>query len=210
MEQARGAVRIALGHTHLGEETTMFKFKWFMVPVLVIPMAVLPVVTPATPARQAFADTTVQRATVTMKLHSGTKLTLALPAGATITKLGAGASMVPAGAQANGNGGGRVQPQARVINITTPGNNSYVAVNQYQTFTYQWSGGGCCDETFHSKFTNLTAGGTYEFDTYHCATFCDSGGHSFPKLFATKGNRWSYTVYDQNNNASNTIQFTTY
>ncbi len=204
-----------MGPNYSEERKMMHKHTIAVTSVLALALSGTTLAQAATPAHAATTKQVVahgaQRPEVALKLRSGARLTVSLPQGAVVTGLGVGASMVTAGSRAAGNGGGGVSPLARYINITAPGNNSNVAVNQYQTFTYQWSGGGCCDETFHSRFMNLTTNqGPYEFDTYHCTTFCDSGGHSFSKLFATKGIRWSYTVYDQNNNASTTIQFTTY
>jgi len=166
----------------------------------------------AVPARAATAQVTaheVQRPEMTLNLRSGARLTVSLPQGVVVTGLGASVSMVTAGLRASGNGNGGITPLARYINITNPGNNSYVPVNQYQYFSFHWSGGGCCNETFRSHFANLTGGGSYDFDVYNCGFGCDSGDHSFSKLFATPGVRWQYTVYDQNGNASPSIYFTT-
>jgi len=197
------------------ERQTMRKHTIVVTSVLALALSGATLVNAATPVHAATARPVVahgtQRAAVTVNLRSGARLTVALPVGAVVTGLGAGANLVATGAHAAATGGeGGVSPLARYINITNPGNNSRVAVNQYQNFSFHWSGGGCCNETFTSHFANLTAGGSYDFDKYNCGFGCTSADHSFSKLFATAGNRWQYTVYDQNGNASPSIYFTTY
>lgn len=187
--------------------------KWHLIPAIAALAVSLPGATLAHAAQPHVAAIhaahTTTRTIATVRLHSGLRLTLALPANVKVTGVGPGVTLGVAPAGSGPASGGGVQPFTTESPSGPAG--GVAKVNTYVQFSYTWSNGPlCCLVSWSAQFVNeSTNQGPYDFDDYQCNGNCGTGSHGFSHQFGTPNIHWRWYVHETNAGDSTYIRFTT-